>query len=178
VFLLDGDLLRQGLSKDLGFSEVDRAENLRRAAEVAGLIADRGFIVLATFITPRQVDRDGIRARLSRSLGPSAPRNVHGATEPKNGDGTFIGASTFVEAFVDTTLAVAETRDVKGLYRKARRGEISNLTGVGQPFEAPEAPDIRLDTSSHDADSLAVAVLDALVARRVLPPDCLRKAAP
>ena len=143
VFLLDGDSLRQGLCSDLGFSETDRSENIRRAAEVAALIADSGFIVLAAFITPRQADRDRLRARLN--------------------------AYPFVEAFVDTPLTVAESRDIKGLYRRARRGDIENFTGIGAPFDVPQAPDLQLDTTLHDANTLAAHVISELVARKVLP---------
>lgn len=144
AFMLDGDLVRKGLSSDLGFSEADRAENLRRAAEVAGLMADAGFIVLAAFITPREFDRQRIRLTLARHV--------------------------IIEAFVDTPLHVAEQRDVKGLYRKARDGEIASFTGVSAPFDVPSAPDLRLDTTTFTAERLAVQVIDELTAKHVLAP--------
>jgi adenylyl-sulfate kinase len=144
VFVLDGDLVRQGLSSDLRFSEADRTENLRRAAEVAALLADAGFIMLAAFITPREFDRQRIRLTLARHV--------------------------IIEAFVDTPLHVAEKRDVKGLYRKARGGEIASFTGVSAAFEVPNAPDLRLDTTTCPAEGLAAQVVDALAAQRVIEP--------
>jgi len=145
VFLIDGDVMRRGLCSDLGYSMVDRAENLRRAAEVAALLADQGFIVLAAFITPTQADRDFVRKRMA--------------------------AYPFIEAFVDTDLSIAEARDVKGLYRRARSGEIPDFTGVSSPFEIPACPDLRLETVSWSADHLAKTVVDEL-AQRGVTRDC------
>lgn len=142
AFVLDGDLVRKGLSSDLGFSEADRTENLRRAAEVAALLADAGFIVLAAFITPREFDRHRIRLTLAKHV--------------------------VIEAFVDTPLHVAEQRDVKGLYRKARDGEIACFTGVSAPFDLPDAPTLRLDTTTCTAEELADEVIDKLAARGLL----------
>jgi bifunctional enzyme CysN/CysC len=142
AFLLDGDLVRQGLSSDLGYSELDRTENLRRSAEVAALLADTGVIVLAAFITPQAINRERIRAILSRHA--------------------------MIEAFVDTPIEVAEQRDVKGLYRSARSGAISNFTGISAPFEPPLSPDLRLDTSVLNADELAMLVVDEVIRRRDL----------
>jgi bifunctional enzyme CysN/CysC len=121
TYLLDGDNVRHGLNKDLGFTDEDRVENIRRVAEVAKLMVDAGLIVLVSFISPFRAER-----RMARDL-------------QAEGD--------FVEVFVDTPLAVAEQRDVKGLYKKARAGELKNFTGIDSPYEAPEAPEIRIDTT-------------------------------
>ncbi|WP_421931002.1 sulfate adenylyltransferase subunit CysN [Phenylobacterium sp.] len=121
TYLLDGDNVRHGLNKDLGFTDEDRVENIRRVAEVAKLMVDAGLIVLVSFISPFRAER-----RLARDL-------------QAKGD--------FVEVFIDTPLAVAEARDVKGLYKKARAGELKNFTGIDSPYEEPEAPEIRIDTT-------------------------------
>ena len=121
TYLLDGDNVRHGLNKDLGFTDEDRVENIRRVAEVAKLMVDAGLIVLVSFISPFRAERE-----LARGL-------------QAEGD--------FVEVFVDTPLAVAEQRDVKGLYKKARAGELKNFTGIDSPYEAPERPEIRIDTT-------------------------------
>lgn len=138
VFLLDGDSIRKGLSSDLGFSAVDRSENLRRAAHVAALVADAGFVVLAAFITPTRADRAMVRTQL-------------------------VGYR-FIEVFVDTELAVAEARDPKGLYWRARRGEIPNFTGISAPFEVPDSPEICLKTKLRSVDELAALVVDEVIA--------------
>ncbi len=124
TYLLDGDNVRHGLNKDLGFTEEDRVENIRRVAEVAKLMVDAGLIVLTAFISPFRAER-----RLAREL---------------------LGDGEFVEVFVDTPLAVAEARDVKGLYKKARSGQLKNFTGVDSPYEAPEKPELRIDTTAID----------------------------
>jgi len=124
TYLLDGDNVRHGLNKDLGFTEEDRVENIRRVAEVAKLMVDAGLIVLTAFISPFRAER-----QLARDI-----------LEP----------GEFIEVFVDTPLAVAETRDVKGLYKKARSGQLKNFTGVDSPYEAPEAPELRIDTTAID----------------------------
>jgi bifunctional enzyme CysN/CysC len=129
TYLLDGDNIRHGLNRDLGFTDEDRVENIRRVAEVARLMADAGLIVLVSFISPFRAER-----ALARSLMPE-------------GD--------FVEVFVDTPLAVAEQRDVKGLYAKARAGELKNFTGIDSPYEPPESPDIRIDTTQVSASDSA-----------------------
>jgi bifunctional enzyme CysN/CysC len=116
TFLLDGDNIRQGLNRDLGFTEADRVENIRRIAEVAKLMLDAGLVVLTAFISPFRRERE-----MAREL---------------------IGADHFVEVFVDTPLAVCEQRDVKGRYKKARKGLIPNFTGVSSPYEAPERPQL------------------------------------
>jgi bifunctional enzyme CysN/CysC len=135
-YLLDGDNLRHGLNKDLGFTEADRVENIRRVAEVSRLMIDAGLIVLTAFISPFRAERE-----MARSL---------------------VGDGEFLEIFVDTPLAVAETRDVKGLYRKARRGELSNFTGIDSPYEAPESPDLTVNTVECDASEAADAVIALL----------------
>ncbi len=128
TYLLDGDNVRHGLNKDLGFTEADRIENIRRVAEVARLMADAGLIVLVSFISPFRAERaDGPR--------------------PAAGDGEFI------EVFVDTPLEVAEARDVKGLYAKARRGELANFTGIDSPYEPPESPEVRIDDDDRPAET-------------------------
>ena len=124
TYLLDGDNVRHGLNKDLGFTEEDRVENIRRVAEVAKLMVDAGLIVLTAFISPFRAER-----QLARDL-----------LEP----------GEFIEVFVDTPLAVAEARDVKGLYKKARSGQLKNFTGVDSPYEAPESPELRIDTTAID----------------------------
>ncbi|MDR7231903.1 bifunctional enzyme CysN/CysC [Caulobacter sp. BE264] len=124
TYLLDGDNVRHGLNKDLGFTEEDRVENIRRVAEVAKLMVDAGLIVLTAFISPFRAER-----QLARDL-----------LEP----------GEFIEVFVDTPLAVAEARDVKGLYKKARSGQLKNFTGVDSPYEAPETPELRIDTTAID----------------------------
>ncbi|MFN3473614.1 MAG: sulfate adenylyltransferase subunit CysN [Blastomonas sp.] len=120
TFLLDGDNVRHGLNRDLGFTEADRIENIRRVGEVAKLMADAGLIVLTAFISPFRAERDMVRKMLPEG--------------------------EFVEIFVDTPLEVAEARDVKGLYKKARAGELKNFTGIDSPYEPPEDPDIRVNT--------------------------------
>lgn len=120
TFLLDGDNIRHGLNKDLGFTETDRIENIRRVGEVAKLMADAGLIVLTAFISPFRAERDMVRAMMPEG--------------------------EFIEIFVDTPLEVAEARDVKGLYKKARAGQLKNFTGIDSPYEPPEKPDIRVNT--------------------------------
>jgi bifunctional enzyme CysN/CysC len=133
TYLLDGDNVRHGLNKDLGFTEEDRVENIRRVAEVARLMVDAGLIVLVSFISPFRAER-----RMAREL-----------LEP----------GEFVEVFVDTPLAEAERRDVKGLYAKARAGQLKNFTGVDSPYEPPEHAEIRLDTTALDPEQAAEAIV-------------------
>ena len=140
--VLDGDNVRFGLSADLGFAPEDRAENIRRVAHVATLMGDAGAVVLCSFVSPYRADR-------------AAARAVHP-------DGRF------AEVFVDTPLEVCEARDVKGLYAKARAGEIAGFSGVSAPFEAPEDPELRLDTSATDLAACTAAVVELLEARGVL----------
>ena len=129
TFLLDGDNVRHGLNKDLGFSEADRIENIRRIGEVAKLMADAGLIVLTAFISPFRAERKMVRDMLPEG--------------------------EFVEIFVDTPLEVAEERDVKGLYRKAREGKLKNFTGIDSPYEPPEQPEIRVNTVDMSVDEAA-----------------------
>jgi len=141
-YLLDGDNVRHGLNKDLGFTEADRVENIRRVAEVARLMVDAGLIVVTAFISPFRAER-----RMARGL---------------------LADGEFIEVHVDTPLAVAEQRDVKGLYKKARRGELANFTGIDSPYEAPESPEIRLDTTQMSAEQAADRVVELLRERGVL----------
>jgi len=136
-YLLDGDNVRHGLNKDLGFTDADRIENIRRVGEVAKLMTDAGLIVLTAFISPFRAER-----ALVRSMLPP-------------GD--------FVEIFVDTPLEVAEARDVKGLYRKARLGEIVNFTGISSPYEAPDRPDIRVDTTRETPEAAAERIVEHIM---------------
>jgi bifunctional enzyme CysN/CysC len=140
--LLDGDNVRHGLNRDLGFTAADRVENIRRIAEVGKLMVDAGLIVLAAFISPYRAERD-----MARQL---------------------MGEGEFLEVHVDTPLEIAESRDVKGLYRKARRGELVNFTGIDAPYEAPLAPELRLNTVDCTADEAAERVLALLEARGML----------
>lgn len=133
-YLLDGDNVRLGLNKDLGFGDAARVENIRRVGEVGKLMVDAGLIVLASFISPYRADRQMVRDLL-------AP-------------------GEFVEIFMNTPLAVCAARDTKGLYAKALRGEIPNFTGIGSPYETPEAPDLVLDGTEEDPGVLARQVLD------------------
>ena len=135
-YLLDGDNIRHGLNKDLGFTPADRVENIRRVAEVAKLMADAGLIVLVAFISPYRAER-----QLAREL-----------MEP----------GEFIEVFVDTPLAVAEGRDPKGLYKKARAGEIRNFTGIDSPYEAPEHPELRIEAGTATPEDAAGAVIEYL----------------
>jgi bifunctional enzyme CysN/CysC len=139
TYVLDGDNVRHGLNSDLGFTEADRVENIRRVAEVAKLMCDAGLIVLVSFISPFRAER-----RMARSL---------------------LGEGEFFEIFVDTPLSVAEQRDPKGLYRKARRGELSNLTGIDSPYEHPENPELRIDAATLLPHEAAAAVIDLLERR-------------
>ena len=137
TFLLDGDNVRHGLNKDLGFTESDRIENIRRVGEVAKLMADAGLIVITAFISPFRAERQMVRDMLP--------------------DGEFI------EVHVDTPLEVAEARDVKGLYKKARSGELKNFTGIDSPYEAPENAEIRVDTTAISPDEAADIIIDRLL---------------
>ncbi|WP_311268033.1 sulfate adenylyltransferase subunit CysN [Sphingobium sp. WCS2017Hpa-17] len=137
TFLLDGDNVRHGLNKDLGFTDADRVENIRRVGEVAKLMTDAGLIVITAFISPFRAERDMVRSMMQ--------------------------PGEFIEVHIDTTLADAEARDVKGLYKKARSGQLKNFTGIDSPYEAPEDPEIRIDTAVMTAEEAA----DAIVARLI-----------
>jgi bifunctional enzyme CysN/CysC len=143
-YLLDGDNVRHGLNKDLGFTAADRVENIRRIAEVAKLMVDAGLIVSTAFISPFRSER-----RMAREL---------------------MAPGEFIEIFVDTPLQIAEQRDVKGLYKKARRGELKNFTGIDSPYEAPLDPELRIDTTETSPEEAAQAVIALLERRGMLEP--------
>jgi len=137
TFLLDGDNVRHGLNRDLGFTEADRVENIRRVGEVAKLMTDAGLIVITAFISPFRAERQLVRE--------------------------MIAAGEFFEIFIDTPLAQAESRDVKGLYKKARAGQLKNFTGIDSPYEAPLAPEIRIDTTHVTPDQAADLIVEELL---------------
>ena len=137
TYLLDGDNVRHGLNKDLGFSEQDRIENIRRIGEVAKLFVDSGLIVLTAFISPFKSDR-----QIARSL---------------------VKYDEFIEVFIDTPLEVCEQRDPKGLYKKARDGAIKNFTGISSPYEAPEEPQIHIKTDEHSIEECVDIVINYLI---------------
>ena len=139
TYLLDGDNVRLGLNKDLGFTVIDRVENIRRVAEVAGLMVDAGLITLVAFISPSRRER-----AIARRL---------------------VGAGEFVEIFIDTPITVAEARDPKGLYKKARRGKLKDFTGIDSPYEPPENPEIRIDTTVLSAEDAAEQIIAFLKIR-------------
>lgn len=138
TFVFDGDNVRHGLCADLGFSAEDRSENLRRIGEMARLFLDAGVVGLAAFISPMRADRERVRR--------------------------IVGAENFLEVFVSCPLEVCESRDVKGMYRRARRGEIKEFTGVSAPYEPPEAAGLVLDTDRLSIDECVARVLDRLKA--------------
>lgn len=142
TYLLDGDNVRHGLNRDLGFTEADRVENIRRIAELGKLMVDAGLIVLTAFISPFRSER-----RMAREL---------------------LDTGEFIEVFMDTPLALAEQRDPKGLYKKARRGELQHFTGIDSPYEAPENPELRLDTRELSPDQAAERVIALLRERGML----------
>ena len=136
AYLLDGDNVRHGLNKDLGFTAADRVENIRRIAEASKLMLDAGLIVIASFISPFRAER-----RMARSL---------------------FEEDEFVEVHVDASLAICEERDPKGLYKKVRRGAIRNFTGFDSPYDRPENPEIRIDTETVSAEEAAIRIIDYL----------------
>jgi bifunctional enzyme CysN/CysC len=137
TFLLDGDNVRHGLNKDLGFTEADRIENIRRVGEVAKLMTDAGLIVITAFISPFRAERQMVREMMA--------------------------AGEFIEVFIDTSLAEAEARDVKGLYKKARSGALKNFTGIDSPYEPPEAPEIHIDTTKLTPEQAADLIVEKLI---------------
>jgi bifunctional enzyme CysN/CysC len=147
TYLLDGDNVRHGLNKDLGFTDADRVENIRRVAEVSRLMVDAGLIVLVSFISPFRTER-----RMARAL---------------------MAEGEFFEVFVDTPLDLAEDRDPKGLYKKARRGELKNFTGIDSPYEAPEAAEIRIATADLSAEAAADVIVSALRSAGMIAADQL-----
>lgn len=145
-YRLDGDNIRLGINKNLGFSEEDRAENIRRIGEISKLFVDTGVITLSSFVSPYRRDRDLVR-------------ELHDA-----------GGMTFIEVFVDVPLSVAEDRDPKGLYKKARAGEIKNFTGIDDPYEAPENPEIVLNSHEMSLEEEVDVLLKELEARGIIDP--------
>ncbi|OUW48329.1 MAG: adenylyl-sulfate kinase [Synechococcus sp. TMED187] len=143
TYVLDGDNVRHGLCKDLGFSDADREENIRRIGEVAKLFLDAGVIVLTAFVSPFRADRDKARALV------------------ENGD--------FTEIFCSADLSVCEQRDTKGLYAKARAGEIKEFTGISSPYEAPERPELSVDTGASDLEACVNQVVRALIDQGIIP---------
>jgi adenylylsulfate kinase len=144
TFLLDGDNIRHGLCKDLGFSDVDRSENIRRVAEVARLFLDAGIITIAAFISPKAQDRAKVRAMFRQE--------------------------EFIEIYCQCPLEVCEQRDVKGLYKKARSGKLSHFTGVSSPYEAPQQPELIIDTNKLDISSSVNLILEFLYAHHIALP--------
>lgn len=142
AYVLDGDNLRHGLNSDLGFSPADRAENIRRAGEVAALFADAGIIVITALISPYRADRDRVREST--------------------------GADRFIEVFVDTPLEVCEQRDPKGLYRKARANELLDFTGISAPYEAPGHAEVTLDAGTISVEDCVGRVVEFLAGRGIL----------
>ncbi len=142
-YVLDGDNLRHGLNADLGFSMADRAENIRRTGEVARLLVDAGAVVLSALISPLRADRDRLRAALT---------------------------DRFLEVHVATPLEVCEARDPKGLWKKARAGQISDFTGLDSPYEAPERPELKIGEREAPVEDHAAKVIELLIARGVIPP--------
>jgi len=151
-YRLDGDNVRLGINKNLGFSEEDRTENIRRIGEVAKLFGDAGTISLSSFISPYKADRDQVRA-------------LHEAADLQ-----------FVEVFVDCALSVAEERDPKGLYKKARAGEIKNFTGIDDPYEAPENPEIHLHTDKMTLEEEVAIIIDYLIESQTIQTEYLTRA--
>lgn len=143
AYVLDGDNIRHGLNKNLGFSAEDRTENIRRIGEVGKLFADTGVVTLASFVSPYRADRDAVRELMA--------------------------AGDFIEVFVDTPLELCEERDPKGLYKKARAGEIPNFTGISDPYEAPEAAELVIKTADCSLEEAAVQLLSYLEKQGKIP---------
>ncbi len=139
TYLLDGDNVRQGLNNNLSFTAADRTENIRRIAEVANLMIDAGLVVIASFVSPYREDRENVKR--------------------------IVGYNNFVEVFVNTPIEECERRDVKGLYAKARAGEIKNFTGVNAPYEAPLAPDVEVDTTLTSVEEAVVLIMNEIKKR-------------
>lgn len=137
TYTLDGDNIRKGLNKDLSFSPDDRTENIRRIAETANLMIDAGIVVLGAFVSPYKKDRQNIKE--------------------------IVAEANFVEIFVNTSIEECERRDVKGLYKKARAGEIKNMTGISAPYEAPENPDIEIETEKETVEAAAQRIVEYII---------------
>jgi adenylylsulfate kinase len=146
AYVLDGDNIRHGLNKNLGFSALDREENIRRIGEVAKLFADSGVITMTSFISPYRKDRDGVRA-------------LHEAAK-----------LPFIEIHVNTSIETCETRDPKGLYKKARAGQLKNFTGIDDPYEPPLKPELTLDATSVSPQEATVRLITYLEERGLIPP--------
>ncbi|ABC29523.1 Adenylylsulfate kinase and related kinase [Hahella chejuensis KCTC 2396] len=144
TYVLDGDNIRHGLNKDLSFSDSDRIENIRRVAEASKLLVDAGIIVMTAFISPFKADREMVKA--------------------------LFGEGEFTEVFVNTPLHICEQRDPKGLYQKARRGDIKNFTGIDSPYEPPESPDIMVDTSNETTEESIAKIISYLEERKIINP--------
>lgn len=139
TYLLDGDNVRKGINSNLSFTPEDRAENIRRIAEISNLMIDAGLVVLASFVSPYREDRENVKR--------------------------IVGYANFVEIFVNTPIEECERRDVKGLYEKARKGEIENFTGVNAPYEIPLAPDIEIDTTKMNVEEIVNKILEQIMAK-------------
>ncbi|NRD20794.1 adenylyl-sulfate kinase [Winogradskyella eckloniae] len=137
TFSLDGDNIRQGINKDLSFAPEDRTENIRRIAEIGNLMVEAGVVTLAAFVSPYIKDRENIK--------------------------TIVGAENFIEIYINTSLEECERRDVKGLYKKARAGEIKNMTGISAPYEAPENPDIEIITDNQSIETSVQYIVDFII---------------
>lgn len=137
TYSLDGDNIRKGINFDLGFSSKDRTENIRRIAEISNLLVDAGIVVLSAFISPYKKDRDNVKS--------------------------IVGQANFIEVFINTSLDECEKRDVKGLYKKARKGEISNFTGITAPYEEPENPAITIHTEKTNVAAAVEIIFDYLI---------------
>jgi len=137
TYVLDGDNIRNGINKDLSFAPEDRTENIRRIAEVGNLFVDAGLLTIAAFVSPYREDRENIKA--------------------------IVGAENFIEIYVNTSLEECERRDVKGLYKKARAGEIKNMTGISAPYEAPINPDIEIITDHQPIEDSVKSILDVII---------------
>ncbi|MFV0571561.1 MAG: adenylyl-sulfate kinase [Xanthomarina gelatinilytica] len=142
TYILDGDNIRKGINSDLSFSPEDRTENIRRIAETANLMIDAGLVVLAAFVSPYKKDRENIR---------SIVKDVN-----------------FVEVYVNTSVAECERRDVKGLYKKARAGEIKNMTGISAPYEAPEHPDVEINTEHVSVEQAVKQIIEYITPKLTL----------
>jgi len=152
AFILDGDNMRRGLNRDLSFSHEDRTENIRRVAEVAKLFADAGMICIAAFISPFRKDREDARR--------------------------IIGMERMLEVYLSTPIEVCERRDTKGLYKKAREGEVRDFTGISSPYEPPAQPDLEVDTVGCTVDEAVARIIDTFISRECLFPDAIRTETP
>jgi len=142
TYVLDGDNIRHGLCKDLGFSDLDREENIRRIGEVSKLFLDAGIIVLTAFVSPFKIDRENARA--------------------------LVGENDFIEIYCSADLDICETRDTKGLYAKARKGVIKDFTGISSPYEEPQSPELKIDTGNIEIDKSVDMVTDFLINQKII----------